>query len=439
MKYTFDYVNNFISDNNCILLDKEYFNCKQTLKIKCGCGNNIFETSFDNFVNKNKRQCNECSNIKKRISLEDAIIYCKQYAPEYKVLDIKLNKHKRTSIYVNCPFEDHQPYWVDWDRFKQGQRCKKCFHINQLNSHYKWDREDFINLLHDKGFIILDNNFIYNNRNDKVKCLDKEGYLFDISLKYLLKSQPSRFKKNVYAIDNLSILCTKHNLTLENGQKWNGFKNKYTAYYGKYKVSFTPEHLLAGYKPSIFHCKNIYTIENIKLYCKINNPEYQIVSTEYTSKLDNLLFKYIGDIKMLEEERYFDVNLHSFIFYKQGHPKFKKSKGEVIIRNWLIKNKLIYKKEFTFPDCKNILCLRFDYAIFSDVEKTNLICLIEYDGKQHFEEIEYFGGKDGLLYNQQNDKIKNEYCRNNNIKLIRIPYWEYKNTSNILDFNLLSA
>lgn len=33
---------------------------------------------------------------------------------------------------------------------------------------------------------------------------------------------------------------------------------------------------------------------------------------------------------------------------------------------------------------------------------------------------------------QINDKIKNEYCRNNNIKLIRIPYTEIRNINNIL-------
>ena len=29
--------------------------------------------------------------------------------------------------------------------------------------------------------------------------------------------------------------------------------------------------------------------------------------------------------------------------------------------------------------------------------------------------------------NQNNDKIKNEYCLQNNIRLVRIPHWDYKN------------
>jgi hypothetical protein len=45
-------------------------------------------------------------------------------------------------------------------------------------------------------------------------------------------------------------------------------------------------------------------------------------------------------------------------------------------------------------------------------------------GEQHFKPMGYFGGEKKLLYTQQNDKIKNEYCKNNNIRLIRIKYDE---------------
>lgn len=47
-----------------------------------------------------------------------------------------------------------------------------------------------------------------------------------------------------------------------------------------------------------------------------------------------------------------------------------------------------------------------------------------YDGKQHFEAITYFGGIKAFEENLIRDKIKNEYCKNNNIHLIRISYKE---------------
>jgi hypothetical protein len=51
------------------------------------------------------------------------------------------------------------------------------------------------------------------------------------------------------------------------------------------------------------------------------------------------------------------------------------------------------------------------------------IC-IEYDGIQHYESSDYFGGEKEFIIQQLKDNIKTEYCKNNNIKLIRIKYDE---------------
>ena len=60
---------------------------------------------------------------------------------------------------------------------------------------------------------------------------------------------------------------------------------------------------------------------------------------------------------------------------------------------------------------------------------------IEYQGRQHYEAVEFFGGQEYLEYIQHHDKIKSEYCANNNIQLICIPYWE--NTNDFLNKILL--
>ena len=54
--------------------------------------------------------------------------------------------------------------------------------------------------------------------------------------------------------------------------------------------------------------------------------------------------------------------------------------------------------------------------------------LIEFDGKQHFQECGGVWDKnDNLKQRQERDKIKNQYALDNNIDLIRIPYWERDN------------
>lgn len=48
-----------------------------------------------------------------------------------------------------------------------------------------------------------------------------------------------------------------------------------------------------------------------------------------------------------------------------------------------------------------------------------------YDGKQHFEPIKHWGGIKKFEEQKEVDSFKNQYCIDNNIKLIRIPYFDY--------------
>ena len=110
----------------------------------------------------------------------------------------------------------------------------------------------------------------------------------------------------------------------------------------------------------------------------------------------------------------------------RGCPKCNMSKGEIKISVFLDNNFINYIPQYKFDNCKNINKLSFDFYL-----PNHNIC-IEYDGKQHYEAIEYFGGKYMLSIQQNKDKIKTQYCQDNNIKLIRIPYWEFDNIDNIL-------
>jgi hypothetical protein len=49
---------------------------------------------------------------------------------------------------------------------------------------------------------------------------------------------------------------------------------------------------------------------------------------------------------------------------------------------------------------------------------------IEIDGEQHFKTNEHFGGEEIFKITQKNDNLKNDYCKKNNIKILRIRYDE---------------
>ena len=61
---------------------------------------------------------------------------------------------------------------------------------------------------------------------------------------------------------------------------------------------------------------------------------------------------------------------------------------------------------------------------------------IEFDGRQHYEPMEFFGGLKSYEILKVNDKIKNDYCEDNYINLIRIRYDEFDSLHQILWENL---
>ena len=113
------------------------------------------------------------------------------------------------------------------------------------------------------------------------------------------------------------------------------------------------------------------------------------------------------------------------------------SLGEVKVLELLDKLKIKYKTQHWFNDCRMKLPLPFDFYL----PKYNV--LIEYDGEQHYKPVNFGGisnerALDNFITTKIRDSIKTWYCQQNNIKLIRIPYWDFGNIEEILirEFNL---
>lgn len=103
-----------------------------------------------------------------------------------------------------------------------------------------------------------------------------------------------------------------------------------------------------------------------------------------------------------------------------------RSLGETMIENVLIKNNIKFKQEFPIKDIQSINkgTLRCDFAIINDDNEVKYI--IEFNGKQHYEPVDVFGGQEGFEVLKENDQIKMEYFRKNNIPLIIFSYKELK-------------
>lgn len=113
-----------------------------------------------------------------------------------------------------------------------------------------------------------------------------------------------------------------------------------------------------------------------------------------------------------------------------GCPNCGESQGEKKIFKFLKKLDIIFSRQHRFPDCRNIFELPFDFYIPS------IRTCIEFDGKQHYEPMEFFGGAEAYETLKLNDKIKDDYCEENYINLIRIRYDQFNNIEDILKENL---
>ena len=98
-------------------------------------------------------------------------------------------------------------------------------------------------------------------------------------------------------------------------------------------------------------------------------------------------------------------------------------------------NKIEYRQQYIFPDLRHKELLKFDFAIFKD---NKLLCLIEYNGQQHYIFKKRFH-KDinGFNIYQYRDKLKLEYCYKNNIPLFAIKYDENIENEIYKIFNLI--
>lgn len=105
----------------------------------------------------------------------------------------------------------------------------------------------------------------------------------------------------------------------------------------------------------------------------------------------------------------------------------KISKNEIILKNFLEESNIDYIYEYSINSCKDVLPLKFDFYL----KKYKV--LIEVDGGHHFQPVNFGGNMDEktlylrYLNYQKRDKIKDEFCKENNIPLLRIKYTEFNN------------
>lgn len=221
---------------------------------------------------------------------------------------------------------------------------------------------------------------------------------FDCSkIKYISNNKPVLFGCKKYSGDNKSD---------KNGVFW---------------FNKTPNAFLSD----IYGCprcspnRRLDTEDFIFLSNKIHNNYYSYDKTVYKNTRTKVIItcKNHGDFKQFPSKH----------LIGEGCSICRQSIGEKNIERFLINNKIEFTRYKKYDNLFDKKQLSYDFYI----PEKNL--LIEFNGEQHYKQIEIFGGKKAFALQIKHDKLKKEYAKNNGIDLLVISYLDFKNINSILE------
>ena len=365
---------NIVGDEYTIL-SKEYINNKSPLEIRHNsdkCGNHIFYANFNNFVTKNTR-CPECYNISRR-SLEIINSQDNQQhdTPMSEILDIM--KKNGYNDYKLMSYTNANNILI------KHNICGREYNISKKNLIRGCKYRQCSNF---KKYTIAD-------AKDTVRAVVGDSYTI-LSDTY---------------IDNKTPLKMRHNCKRCNNHEFYASLNNFLS-----KLTRCPE---CARKPINERIK-----EFEERFKNIFGNDFSIV--EYKNSSTPALVRH--DVCGTE----FNI-IPKDVRVGKINPKCPecnhkdKSIGETQITNLLKKHNIDFERNKYIN--YNGLRLYIDFYI------TDYHLAIEFDGVQHY--YPSFG-EESFKRGVERDLLKDEYCKTNNIRLIRIPFWEINKLEKIIN------
>lgn len=362
-----------INNVNLELVSDTYVSSTAKLKWKCGDCGSIFETPWS-FVLGGKRSCNYCSHSKHFDGFRDYYniikAECEKY--DYELLSTEINRFTDNFEYICNRHKEHgvQHSTYEW-MIRGGRHCRYCG-IERRGIKKRLDESEIKKIVEEKGYVYC-------------------------GVEYGSYRSPTRKKVTVL------VKCKQHEnkgvqaMSLDSIKAGNG-RCKYCCGREKTKDDLQQEIDNIGSNLSVVK----YKTYDQPILVKCNNCEH-----EWYTK---------------------GVYLHCGV----GCPNCHKSNFEKEVQMILDNNDIAYIQQFKFRDCRDKNPLPFDFYL------KDLNILIEVDGEGHYKPIRRsrsMSDDDAIKQLETikyHDSIKTQYCVDNNIKLIRIPYWERNNIEKYL-------
>lgn len=303
-------------------------------------------------------------------------------------------------------------YKVSPNAFLRGNRCPYCAGLIRKNdAQFKQEVYDLVG----DEYTFLES---YANNHTKIQVRhNKCGSVYEVQPYAFLqgkrcpycygtpKKTDAQFKQEVFDLvgDEYAFLDSY----IDNKTKIRVRHNKCGHVYEVRPRDFFSHHSRCPYCSGRMHKTNQ----------QFQREVFDLAGNDYT-----FLDDYVNDdtkirVKHNECGNIYEVQPTSFL---QGHrcPYCNSPKGETIITKILNNLDIYFEYQKTFDELRDAQPLSYDFYI------PEQSILIEYQGIQHYQPIDYFGGNATFKYQQKHDKMKADYAKDNGYNLIAVPYTE---------------
>lgn len=322
---------------------------------------------------------------------------------------------------------------LSFNTFKSSnqRKCKGCSaKINSLSKRYSYEEvKNYIEIESGSGCKLISST--YKNNHEKLKIQCSCGNIYERAMAEFKGQKLFKCKKCTGASIKPTYEDVKEDLNKNDIELFSlTYINQNSKLKIKYPCGFIAERDYANIKKSNYvcpHCIKVGYNRNTQRFkeeiTEITDGEYVLLS-EYKTMNDKVTIKHnkCGHI--------YEVTPHNFLDAGNRCPKCNVTKGEYEVESYLKAHNINYKFQYSFVDLFSDKGyeLRFDFAVLNNLNEVML--LIEYDGIFHYKKVYEDQDFEGQI---TRDGKKDSYCKSHNIRLLRIPYWEFDNIKDILD------
>jgi hypothetical protein len=403
--------------------------------------------------------CYKCGRDRTRYSQEEFVAKARE-------IHVKENYDYSKTVYngmhvkVAIICSEHGEFWQIPNNHLKGAKCPKCS-LYRRTSEYRrtsdglnsggsgnfYNPKDFF----EKCRIIHDNKYDYS-QSIFTRITDKIRVICPIHGEYFTEANThmrgSGCRKCMFESRRIPV-----DKFIERSKKIHGEKYDYSKIYSSYKSLESKILIVCSIHGEFWQKAELHAngggCQRCGIVCgskktRLTQEEFIFRAREiHGNKFDYSEVKYITN---RDKVKIF-CKLHGFFTQKpndhllgRGCPQCHVSFGEKCIRKWLLEHNLNFNPQYSYKDLTGFSgrSLSFDFYVINH----NL--LIEYDGEQHFRPVQFYGislerATINFKKTQYHDSLKNEYCKNNNIPLLRISYQDKKKIPEILNHTLIES